>query len=404
MFWFGIQTTTGGECVYQMLKAIWPSIQHMPNHLPTTSNITTSAMMCYFLYWLIQLPLLLVPVHKIRYLFIVKSVLVPVCWISMFIWAIVKTKGVNGTGIFNEPARLHGSTATWAWFAALNSALGNFATLAVNIPDFTRFARSERAQYVQLAIIPIAFTFFAFIGITVTSCGYNLYGNVYLWDPLTLIDKWDNRAAAFFASFCFSLATVATNIGANSISCGSGIFSSDPMPFSECSAHLGGWILCPWEILASAGGFLTFMGGYTIVLGPISAIMIVDYYLVHKGRIDVPALYQPHGRYRYTNGVNMRAVATLVVSIPINLPGLISSINPRIDAHSGAFPYNIAYLLGFVLAGGVYYIVSIAFPPTTTLTDELITGETDEKEWETSSGGKRDDSVILHVADAYDNS
>ncbi|KAG8884856.1 hypothetical protein FRB97_003063 [Tulasnella sp. 331] len=409
MFWFGIQTTTGGECVYQMLKAIWPSIQHMPNHLPTTSNITTSAMMCYFLYWLIQLPLLLVPVHKIRYLFIVKSVLVPVCWISMFIWAIVKTKGVNGTGIFNEPARLHGSTATWAWFAALNSALGNFATLAVNIPDFTRFARSERAQYVQLAIIPIAFTFFAFIGITVTSCGYNLYGNVYLWDPLTLIDKWDNRAAAFFASFCFSLATVATNIGANSISCGSDLTALLPRYINIRRGQLicaivGGWILCPWEILASAGGFLTFMGGYTIVLGPISAIMIVDYYLVHKGRIDVPALYQPHGRYRYTNGVNMRAVATLVVSIPINLPGLISSINPRIDAHSGAFPYNIAYLLGFVLAGGVYYIVSIAFPPTTTLTDELITGETDEKEWETSSGGKRDDSVILHVADAYDNS
>ncbi|KAG9012360.1 hypothetical protein FRB93_001782 [Tulasnella sp. JGI-2019a] len=339
-------------------------------------------MMCYFLYWLIQLPLLLIPVHKIRWLFIIKSFLVPACWLSMFIWALVKTRGAGGTGIFSQPAKLHGSAATWAWFAALNSALGNFATLAVNIPDFTRFAKSEKAQYVQLAIIPMSFTFFAFIGITVTSCGYNLYGNVYLWDPLTLIDKWDNRAAAFFASFCFSLATVATNIGANSISCGNDLTALLPRYINIrrgqiICAIVGGWVLCPWEILASAIGFLTFMGGYTIVLGPISAIMIVDYYLIHKGHLDVPALYQPHGRYRYTSGVNLRAVVALVISIPINLPGLISSINPKINSHGGAYPYNIAYLLGFTLAGSVYYITSIAFPPTETMLGRSITGEED---------------------------
>lgn len=187
---FGIQTTTGGECVYQMLKAIWPSIQHLPNHLPASAHITTSAMMCYFLYWLIQLPLLLIPVHKIRWLFNIKSVIVPICWLSMFIWALVRTGGASGTGIYNQPPTIHGSKATWAWFGAVNSALGNFATLGVNIPDFTRFAKSPRAQFGQMLVIPVAFTFFAFIGLTVTSSGYEIYGKGYLWDPLTLIDQW----------------------------------------------------------------------------------------------------------------------------------------------------------------------------------------------------------------------
>ncbi|KAG8946456.1 hypothetical protein FRC04_011632 [Tulasnella sp. 424] len=380
MFWFGIQTTTGGECVYQMLKAIWPSIQHLPNHLPENASITTSAMMCYFLYWIIQLPLLLVPVHKIRWLFNIKSIIVPACWLSMFIWALAKTGGASGTSIYSQPATIHGSKAVWAWFGAVNSALGNFATLGVNIPDFTRFARSPRAQYAQMLVIPVAFTFFAFIGLTVTSSGYEIYGKGYLWDPLTLIDQWDNRAAAFFASFCFALATVATNIGANSISCANDLTALAPRYINirrgqVICALIGGWVLCPWEILASAIGFLTFMGGYTIVLGPISAIMIVDYYLVHKKKIDTPSLYRPKGRYRYTGGVNMRALAAIIVAVPPNLPGLINAINPKIDVGGGIYPYNIAYLLGFTLAGTVYYTLSIVFPPTETLLDAPITGE-----------------------------
>ncbi|KAG8932925.1 hypothetical protein FRC03_000061 [Tulasnella sp. 419] len=379
MFWFGIQTYTGGECVYQMLKAIWPGTARIPNHLPESASITTSVMMCYFLYWLLQLPFLLIPVHKIRYLFWAKSILVPICWIAMMIWALVKTGGAN-SAIFNQPATIRGSAAVWAWFGALNSALGNFATLAVNIPDFTRFAKSPRAQFVQLATIPVAFTFFAFIGIVVTSAGYELYGNVYLWDPLTLIDKWDNRAAAFFASFSFALATITTNIGANSISAANDLTAMAPRFINIrrgqiICAIIGGWVMCPWEILATAIGFLTFMGGYTIVLGPISAIMIIDYFIIHKKAIDVPSLYRPHARYRYTGGVNLRALAALVVAVPINLPGLISTINPKINVHGGIYPYQIAYLLGFTIAGGIYYVLSIVFPPKETLIDAPITGE-----------------------------
>ncbi|KAG8717858.1 hypothetical protein FRC08_006500 [Ceratobasidium sp. 394] len=377
MFWFAIQSYTGSECVYQMLKAIWPSTARIPNHLSPNANITTVGIMCYFLYWLIQLPFLLVSPHKIRYLFIAKAILAPAAGLSMMIWGFVRT---GGGPIFAQKATISGSALSWAMLSAMNSAIGNYATLSVNIPDFTRYARSPRDQYIQVLVIPVIFTFFAFMGIAVTSAGNVIYGEI-LWDPLTLIDRWDNRAAAFFASFAFCLATIGTNVSANSISAANDFTALLPRWLNIrrgqiLCAFIGGWVICPWEILGSAIGFLNFMGGYTVFLGPICSIMIVDYWFVHKGKIDVPALYNFDGRYRYTRGVNWRALLALVVSVPPNLPGLINSINPKISVGAGAqHLYSIAWLLGFSLAGVTYFAASKLFPPTETMLDEHISGD-----------------------------
>ncbi|KAI0806114.1 cytosine-purine permease [Irpex lacteus] len=374
MFWFGIQTYTGSECVYQMLKAIWPRIQHMENHLPASANITTSGMMCYFLYWLIQFPFMLISPQRIRWLFLVKALIVPAAWLAMLIWAAVKVP--TSSGLFSEHAQISGSAMSWSWLSALNSALGIYATLSVNIPDFTRYAKNERAQYVQLAIIPVAFTLASFCGIIVTSAGVVLYGEV-LWDPLTLINKWDNRAAAFFASFAFMLATLGCNISANSLSAANDMTVLFPRYVNIrrgqiICALVGGWGLVPWEILASAQGFLTFMSGYTVFLGPFAGIMVTDYWLVHKCRVDVPSMYKPHGRYRYTAGFNWRAVLAVVVSVGPTLPGLIHSINPKIFVGNDSHLFDIAWIYGFTVSSVVYYLTSTFFPAKETYLDAAI--------------------------------
>ncbi|KAI0063265.1 NCS1 nucleoside transporter family [Artomyces pyxidatus] len=377
MFWFGIQTFTGSECVYQMLKAIWPSIARLPNHLPASANITTVGMLCYFLYWLIQFPFMLISPQRIRWLFLAKAIIVPPTWLAMLIWAFVKVP--PNTGILATHADVSGSTLSWAWLSALNSALGIYSTLAVNIPDFTRYAKNERAQYIQLIIIPIAFTLCSFVGIAVTSAGISLYGKV-LWDPLKLIDQWDNRAAAFFTAFAFVLTTLGTNISANSLSAGNDMAALCPRYINIrrgqiICAFLGGWALCPWEILASASGFLSFMNGYTVFLGPIAGIMVTDalkYWLIHRTKVDVPSMYRPHGRYRYTGGVNWRAAAALLVSVPPNLPGLINSINPKIKVGNAVFLFDIAYILGFTLASSVFFVLSRLFPAAETMLDHEI--------------------------------
>ncbi|KAF8552869.1 NCS1 nucleoside transporter family [Imleria badia] len=393
MFWFGIQSYNGSQCVYQMIKAIWPSIARMPNHLSPNASITSSGLLCYLIYWLIQLPFMLISPHKVRFLFLVKGVVVPIAWLAMVIWAFVRVP--PSSGLFAEHATITGTQFSWNWLSALNSALGIYSSLSVNIPDFTRYAKDEKAQYVQPFIIPVAFVLCSFAGIAVTSAGIQLYGEV-LWDPMLLIDKWDNRAAAFFASFAFALATIGTNISANSLSAGNDMTVLLPKYINIrrgqiICAFIGGWALCPWEILANAEGFLSFMNGYTIFLGPFAGIMITDFWLVHRGKVDVPAMYDPNGRYRYSGGFNWRAVLAMLVTVVPTFPGLINSINPSINVGYASHLFDVAWLYGFVVSCMVYYITSVMFPAQKTFVDKLITA--DDADSPADSLGWRDEDV-----------
>ncbi|KAJ3560138.1 hypothetical protein NP233_g11032 [Leucocoprinus birnbaumii] len=124
------------------------------------------------------------------------------------------------------------------------------------------------------------------------------------------------------------------------------------------------------------------MSGYTVFLGPFAAIIAVDYWLVRGRKVDVPAMYDPKGRYQYWNGVNWRALATLVISVTPDLPGLIHNINPNIPVGNASFMFNVSWLFGFFVAGGVYWLLSTFFPPIETFVDESIHGdeEGDEKD------------------------
>jgi len=268
MFWFAVQTfigalsfhdirqalthnatlSLGSKCMYQMLKALFPSIANIPNHLG--NEISSKQLLCYFLFWLFQLPFLFISPQSLRWLFLAKAIIVPPALFAMLGWAFATT---GGGAIFQQTGSLSGSKLVWTWLGALNSTLGTITTLAVNIPDFTRYARSKQeyvwyifhhvtslnrcSQYIQLLVVPIVFTLVGFIGIACTSASYVHYGQYY-WcvyphiykvvqsiytllgprDPLDLIDQWDNRPAAFFASASLALATICTNISANSFS------------------------------------------------------------------------------------------------------------------------------------------------------------------------------------------
>ncbi|KAH9960641.1 cytosine-purine permease [Russula dissimulans] len=390
MFWFAIQSYIGSECVYQMLKAIWPSIAHLPNHLPPSANITTSGLLCYFVYWLIQFPFMFFSPQKIRVLFLAKTILVPPTFLAMLIWAFMRVPP-NKTNLVPK-AVLSGNELLWAWLSAFNSAIGFFATAGVNMPDFTRYAKNERAQYIQLVVIPITFTLVSFIGIAVTSAGIVLYGEV-LWDPLKLIDHWDNRACAFFTSLAFVLSTLSTNVSANSLSAGNDMAVLYPRYINirrgqVICAFLGGWALSPWKILSrwdhlldyircldaigSAPGFLSFVNGYTVFIAPITGIILTDYWLVHRTRVDVPAMYRPRGRYWYTYGVNWRAAVAMAVSVPPTLPGFIDNVKGTVSTGAGPRLFDMAFMLGFALASAVYFTLSKLLPAHDTVLDHAI--------------------------------
>ncbi|KAL5498160.1 hypothetical protein ACEPAH_2290 [Sanghuangporus vaninii] len=395
LFWYSIQTYAGGESVYQMLKAIWPSLARMHNQLPPGANITTAKMLCYAIYWLIQFPFMLVPPQKIRWLFVTKGIIVPISWMAVLIWSFVKVP--TSESLFAQSSNLSGSSLIWAWLSAMNTSIGINSTLAVNIMDFTRYAKADKDQYVQALLVPVAHTLCAFVGIAVTSAGASLYGAI-LWDPLTLIDRWDNRPAAFFMSFAFALAAIGTNVSANSVGAGNDMTALWPKYINirrgqVICAIIGGWALCPWEILATASGFLAFMAslmpcsiidptitrclpqsGYSVVLGPIAGVMVTDYWFVHREKLDVPEMYSPRGRYRYSYGVNWRAALAMLISIPPNMPGLINSINMNVRVGNVVHIFDVAWLFGFFSASIVYYVASVLFPARETILDTSVDG------------------------------
>jgi len=143
------------------------------------------------------------------------------------------------------------------------------STLGVNVADFTRYARTPKAQYIQLFIIPVVFIIVSFFGIATTSASKVLYGS-YLWNPADIFGQWSNRAAVFFASAGFAISIIGTNISANSISASVDLMTLCPKYINLrrgqiLAAFIGGWALVPWNILASAIAFLDFMAGYTVI-------------------------------------------------------------------------------------------------------------------------------------------
>jgi nucleobase:cation symporter-1, NCS1 family len=380
MFWFGIQSANGAQCITIVLAAIWPSYNRIPNHIDPNAGIDTKGMISYFLFWIIQLPLLLIPPTNLRYLFLVKLIAAPVTAIATMGWLVHKAGGSGE--LFNLPETVHGSDRAWLWLSCMSAVTGSWATLACNIPDFSRYARSSRGQYIQFPFMPIIFTICGAFGIITTSASKVVYGEYY-WNPLDIISHWlDNRggrAAAFFAALSWFIAQVGTNITANSISAANDLTVLCPRFVNikrGCiiAAIIGGWVLVPWEILHSAQTFLAFMGGYAVFLAPMAGIMASDYWLIKKQHMDVPALYNPNGRYRYNQvGINPRAFFAFIIAVGPNLPGLAYSINSSVNISDGAkHLYTFDWLFGFVTSIIVYTGLSYIWRPKKQLVPHTI--------------------------------
>jgi NCS1 family nucleobase:cation symporter-1 len=311
-------------------------------------------------------------------------------------WCVHKAGGSGQ--IFALKATVSGSQKAYLFLSSMSSVTGSWSTLACNIPDFSRYAKSSKGQFIQLPFLPIIFTLCAVIGIVTTSATGVIYGTL-IWNPLDIISKWlasghGGRAAAFFAATSWYIAQVGTNITANSISAANDLTVLFPRYFNiergcVIAALIGGWVIVPWKILSSAETFLAFMGGYAVFLAPIAGILASDYWLVKKQNIDVPALYNPDGRYSYWNGINWRALFSLLVSVAPNLPGLGYSIGSiqHTNADGTTYTtdsvmisqgaknlYTFDWLFGFTMSIFVYTALSWIFPAKTSLSEMTIYG------------------------------
>ncbi|KAL2275083.1 hypothetical protein FJTKL_02536 [Diaporthe vaccinii] len=363
LIYFGINTYIGASCMLIMLESIWPSLRELPNTLAVSSSISSNKMIAYFVFWIFQFPLLLINPRKMKWLFLIKSVCAVVAAFAMLGWGL-KTGGVGP--VFSQPARVSGNAKRWAWIMSINVAVSGKTTLALNISDLTRYGKKPSVAYWQFLFIPVVYWSFSFIGIVIASAGQSIYGTLY-WDPTSIIGLWTNRAAAFFCAFAFGLATLGTNISTNSIATSNDLAFLLPRWLNirrgaVVTAFIGGWVTCPWKIQDSAKSLTTFLSGYIIVLAPVVAIMISDYWIICSRKLHVPMLYQNDGIYRYSYGVNWRALVTLLIVFPVNLPGLIHAIDARVDIGNYTYFYKASWLTATFISAGIYLALSLAFP------------------------------------------
>ncbi|XHG07008.1 hypothetical protein AWENTII_010177 [Aspergillus wentii] len=372
VIWYGVQSYIGGECVTLMIESIWPSYANLHNSLSASAGVDTKNFTSFFLFWLASLPALWFPVHKIRHLFTVKAYYSPIAAIAFFAWAISRANGLGP--IVHQPNTVHGSALGWAVVKSIMSCMGNFATLIVNDPDFSRFARKPKdALWSQLFTIPIGFGITSFIGIIVSSSSQVIFGGDMVWNPLDLLGMFLKGASSaerfgiFVISTGFALAQLGTNIAANSVSAGTDMTALLPR---WINIRRGGYIcaavglaMCPWNLVSSSNQFTTYLSAYSLFLSSIAGVMISDYYFVRKGHLNIRDLYSAEktGAYYYSAGFSWHAYAAYIAGILINIVGFAGAVGRTVPV-GAQYIYNINYISGIVVSSGVYYILTLLFP------------------------------------------
>jgi nucleobase:cation symporter-1, NCS1 family len=363
--WFGIQTWIGGFALYQFLRLWIPALAGLPRVLPLSWGLETGPAICFLLFWLINMYVVWLGVESIRKLLVFKAFFLPVAALALLYWAVSRVHGGLGP-VLAQPARFHSSAAFWAFFIpGLTGMVGFWATLSLNIPDFTRYAVSQRAQLRGQAIgLPASMTLFAFIGVVVTSATTIIYGTT-IWDPVVLAGRFDNKILISIAMLAVALSTLATNIAANIVSPANDFANLAP---SHINFRTGGLItgvigvlIFPWKLIADPGGYIfTWLVGYSSLLGPVGGILIADYYWIRRQQLSVADLYLPDGRYAFTKGFNRFALLSLVLGIVPNIPGFLVNIGV---VPAAAFPawmaqiYSYAWFVGFFVSGGCYCLL-----------------------------------------------
>lgn len=368
--WYGVQSWIGGQCFVLMIRAMAPSFNNIPNGIPA-SGTTTRDFVGFFLFWFCSAFFLYPPVHKIKWLFSVKAIVVPIAGLFYFVWCIVKAKGLGP--IVHQPAAIHGSERGWAWVAGIMSAMSNFATLVLNDSDFTRFARRPSDVYWSQALtIPFAFAVASFVGVITSSAAQVIYGEP-VWSPLDLLGKFLDgassaaRAGVFFIALAFALATLGINIAANSISAGSDLTALLPKFLNirrgQYLCAVVGLLIQPWNLLKDSSTFTNYLASYSTFLSSIIGVMLCDYYVVRKGYLDVGALYSgaKSGPYWYLSGVNLRAYAAYIAGICINVVGFAGSVGVGVPDAAQKM-YHLNFFLGLLVAGASYYALCKVWP------------------------------------------
>ncbi|HEX5073376.1 MAG TPA: NCS1 family nucleobase:cation symporter-1 [Gemmatimonadaceae bacterium] len=350
--WFGIQTWIGGLALDALFTAAWPGWAAVP----------FKANIAFAIFWGIQVIIILKGTEGIKALESWSAPLLLGGGALLLWWGIDRGGGLGR--ILDESVKLqHRNTPFWTLFpAALTANVGYWATLSLNIPDFTRYAKTQRSQALGQALgLPTTMTAFAFIGVAVTSATIVIFGEA-VWDPVVLVTKIGGTGVVVFSALVVLAAQLTTNMAANVVSPSNDFSNLSPRRISYVTGGLItaviGILMMPWKLYADAAAYIfTWLLGYSSLMGALGGILIADYWVLRRQRLDVNDLFREQGRYTYKNGVNPRAIVALVLAILPVVPGFIRAVSvpggtvkdPNVFDHLYAYAWFITFASSFVL-------------------------------------------------------
>jgi NCS1 family nucleobase:cation symporter-1 len=364
--WFGIQTWIGGWAIYKIITIYVPSLELLPAWL---AGINIAQFGCFMFFWGINMVVIYKGIESIRFLLDIKAPLLIALGLVLLAWAYEQAGGFGP--MLSQPSQFvpGGAKAGQFWmvfFPSLTGMIGFWATLSLNIPDFTRYSRTQRDQMLGQAIgLPTTMALYSFIGVAVTSATIVIYGGFPIWDPVVLITRFTNPIVLAVSLFALCLATLATNLAANVVSPANDFANLWP---SKITFRIGGLItgiigilIQPWKLVADPSGYIfMWLVGYSALLGPIGGILICDYFVINHMTLQPVDLYLIDGRYTYRRGYNPAAITALVLGIVPSIPGFLGTIGVVNPALVGSFLMNLysyAWFVGFAVAFATYALM-----------------------------------------------
>jgi nucleobase:cation symporter-1, NCS1 family len=363
--WFGIQTWIGGSAIYHLLNNLTAGAIDGPP-LPIL-DINTAQTLCFLGFWAIQLVIIYKGIETIRVLETWAAPFLILMGLLLLGWAYVEADGFGPMLSTPSAFASDGPRSGEFWlvfFPSLTAMVGFWATLSLNIPDFTRYARSQKDQVLGQAIgLPFFMLLFSFIGVAVTSATVVIFGET-IWDPTELLGRMEGGVAVVASLLALSIATLSTNIAANVVSPANALINLAPR---RISFRVGGLItaglgvaMFPWKLLETAGDYIyVWLTGYSALLGPLGGILIVDYFILRDMKLDIDALYRHDGPYGYIKGWNPVALVALALGVLPNVPGFLHA-SGFVESVPAIFDtiYTYAWFVGFLISGVVYAVAS----------------------------------------------
>ena len=367
--WFGIQTWIGGAAIYSIIITLgWVEPEPDAARIGWL-GITLIQFGCFLLFWLLHLFIVLAGINSIKVLESLAAPFLILAGLALLGWAFYRMSGNDAgiAGLFNGATNFAPGESFWTvFFPMLTAMVGFWATLSLNIPDFTRYCRSQKDQALgQLIGLPPTMTLFCFIGAVVTAGTVFIFGEA-IWDPVVLVSRMGSPVVVVISMLAILLATLSTNLAANVVSPANGFSNIAPRLISFRTGAVitcvVGMVIMPWRLMEGLGDYIfTWLIGYSALLGPIAGIMICDYFLIRRTRLEIDDLYDPRGRYA---GINWVAMLALLIAVIPNVPGFVNAATNTAGTVESYFPpiwdtiYTYAWFVGFAL-GSVIYVAGM---------------------------------------------